>query len=106
MTVPCDRDNILNFIHHVRSKLPQRTAEGIDRQIREERDSWDNDEYPDWTTEELMQLSMQGLLTSGMMNPIFILWRTENPFNGNRDWKLLISLRLYRIDPISKSYSS
>jgi hypothetical protein len=60
MTIPCDRENILDFIHHVRSKFPQRTAEEIDRQIREERDSWDNDEYPDWTTEELMQLSMQG----------------------------------------------
>ena len=39
---PCDRDNILNFIHHMRSKLPQRTAEDIDRQIREERESWDD----------------------------------------------------------------
>jgi hypothetical protein len=60
MTIPCDRDKILNFINHMRSKLPQRTAEDIDRQIREERDSWDNDEYPDWTSEELMQLAMQG----------------------------------------------
>jgi hypothetical protein len=40
--IPCDRDNILNFIHHMRSQLPQRTAEEIDRQIREERDSWDD----------------------------------------------------------------
>ncbi len=39
---PCDRDNILNFIHHMRSQLPQRTAEDIDRQIREERESWDD----------------------------------------------------------------
>lgn len=38
----CDRDNILNFIHHMRSQLPQRTAEDIDRQIREERESWDD----------------------------------------------------------------
>jgi hypothetical protein len=60
MTIPCDRENILNFIHHVRSKYPQRTTEDIDRQIREERDSWDNEEYPDWTSEELMQLAMQG----------------------------------------------
>ena len=40
--VLCDRDNILDFIHHMRSQLPQRTAEEIDRQIREERDSWDD----------------------------------------------------------------
>ena len=39
---PCDRDNILNFIHHMRSKLPQRTAEDIDQQIREERESWND----------------------------------------------------------------
>ena len=60
MTIPCDRENILDFIHHIRSKHPQQTAEEIDRQVREERDSWDNDEYPDWTSEELMQLAMQG----------------------------------------------
>ncbi len=41
-SLPCDRENILDFIHHTRSQLPQRTAEDIDRQIREERDSWDN----------------------------------------------------------------
>ena len=41
-SVPCDRDNILDFIHHMRSTLPQLTAEEIDRQIREERDSWDD----------------------------------------------------------------
>jgi hypothetical protein len=37
------------------------TPEEVDRYLQEERNSWDNeDEYPDWTSEELMQLSMQG----------------------------------------------
>jgi hypothetical protein len=40
--LPCDQDNILDFIHHMRSQLPQQTAEEIDRQIREERDSWED----------------------------------------------------------------
>jgi rubrerythrin len=40
--LPCDRENILDFIQHTRSQLPQRTAEDIDQQIREERDSWEN----------------------------------------------------------------
>lgn len=40
--VPCDREHILDFIHHMRTTLPKRTAEEIDQQIREERDSWDD----------------------------------------------------------------
>jgi hypothetical protein len=40
--VHCDRENILDFIYQVRAKLPRRTSEDIDRQIREERESWDD----------------------------------------------------------------
>jgi hypothetical protein len=40
--LPCNQDNILDFIYHMRSQLPQQTAEDIDRQISEERDSWDD----------------------------------------------------------------
>ncbi len=37
--IPCNRQNIREFIHQVRQKHPQRPIEEIDRALRADRDS-------------------------------------------------------------------
>lgn len=37
-----NRENVLDLIESIRSKRPFRTAEDIDRQLQEERNSWDS----------------------------------------------------------------
>ncbi len=39
---PSKRRSILKLIEQIRSKHPNRTAEDIDRQLQEERESWDS----------------------------------------------------------------
>ena len=39
---PSKRSSILKLIEQIRSKHPNRTAEDIDRQLQEERESWDS----------------------------------------------------------------
>jgi hypothetical protein len=52
---------VLEILAAAHQLPPGRTPEEIDRDLQEERNSWDSeDEYPDWTSEELMQLAMQG----------------------------------------------
>jgi hypothetical protein len=40
--IPCERQNIRQFIQQVRQKHPQRSIEDIDRTLSAERDAWDS----------------------------------------------------------------
>ncbi|GAB1543587.1 hypothetical protein NUACC21_62620 [Scytonema sp. NUACC21] len=39
---PSKRSSVLEIIEQIRSKRPFRTTENIDRQLQEERDSWES----------------------------------------------------------------